>query len=304
MAPPVSFASGRENKIGREGYSYQFGGLFIFLCIAMLWCVYITINDTSKTYMYSNQSTETIVNSNSTVLNKQIYKDYDMVILVWTGVGGKHVIDWAEHRNLSTICNISTSNKMEHKILITPDKSLRKFANGLVFSVLDTSLRKIKKSHKRQNDVYVLETYESPVTLRRRWVPHFISNFNLLMSYSLKSDIPVPYGNFNIFKTWMNQQNKHSFTEKNNTSADVLWIGNNCHAKNGRQDYLRELFKYISVHSLGQCLHINPDNITIPPRSQLGKDISHIISKYKFYLSIENSQCEGYITEKLYKSVT
>ena len=50
------------------------------------------------------------------------------------------------------------------------------------------------------------------------------------------------------------------------------------------------------IDSFGSCLH-NTNDRTIPrtPRNELIR----VVSQYKFYLAIENSNCEDYITEKL-----
>ena len=45
-----------------------------------------------------------------------------------------------------------------------------------------------------------------------------------------------------------------TFEEKTESGAPLAWVGSNCGAHNGRQDYLRELFKNVDTHSYGACL--------------------------------------------------
>ena len=69
-----------------------------------------------------------------------------------------------------------------------------------------------------------------------------------------------------------------------------------CKTHNARERYVEELMRHMPIDSFGSCLH-NTNDRTIPrhPRSELIR----VVSQYKFYLAIENSNCEDYITEKL-----
>ena len=69
-----------------------------------------------------------------------------------------------------------------------------------------------------------------------------------------------------------------------------------CKTHNGRERYVEELMRHMPIDSFGSCLH-NTNDRTIPrtPRNELIR----VVSQYKFYLAIENSNCEDYITEKL-----
>eukprot|EP01084_Bolivina_argentea_P257177 433226_1 len=239
------------------------------------------------------------INNTNTILNRPKYKDYDMIILQWTTIWGINT-----NISLTTICNISGTDKINQKILITDDNSLRPFAKALIFHGPDIkTIETIKRTHKKHDDIYIFQMRESPGCHPLIWQQKFLSHFNLEMSYKLNSDIPIPYLSLNSFKPFIFENNIHSFAEKDATTADVLWIGRNCRAANGREKYLAELFKYIPSHSLGPCLYLNPSNVKIPPRSNYLFDISNIVSNYKFYMAIENSNCEGYITEKLSKSL-
>ncbi|KAI8073996.1 hypothetical protein BC940DRAFT_231457 [Gongronella butleri] len=81
------------------------------------------------------------------------------------------------------------------------------------------------------------------------------------------------------------------FMKKKSKSAPILWIAKNCHASSGRQLYVEQLMKYIQVDSYGSCLN----NKDFPE----GKTREQLMSEYKFYLAIENANCDDYVTEKL-----
>lgn len=80
-----------------------------------------------------------------------------------------------------------------------------------------------------------------------------------------------------------------------NKNKEVAWLVSNCQAKSGRLDYVKELSKYIGVDIYGLC----GNDRTCPRSRDCFKDV--IEPQYYFYLSFENSLCQDYVTEKLYK---
>ena len=74
-----------------------------------------------------------------------------------------------------------------------------------------------------------------------------------------------------------------------------MWLVNHCHTVGHREDYAKELAKYIRVDIFGRCGN----------ETNCGKGnsecLERLVRKYKFYLSFENSYCEDYVTEKLEK---
>ncbi|KAI7852385.1 hypothetical protein BDC45DRAFT_545898 [Circinella umbellata] len=80
--------------------------------------------------------------------------------------------------------------------------------------------------------------------------------------------------------------------QKKKHKAPIVWIARNCDATSGRQHYVEQLMKYIDIDSYGDCLR----NQKFPE----GKDRMQLMSEYKFYLAIENANCDDYVTEKLF----
>lgn len=73
----------------------------------------------------------------------------------------------------------------------------------------------------------------------------------------------------------------------------VAWFVSNCHARNRRLQYARQLSKYISVDIYGACGSHHCPRTDPNCLEMLDKD-------YKFYLAFENSNCRDYITEKFF----
>ncbi|KAF9102690.1 Alpha 1,3 fucosyltransferase [Mortierella sp. AM989] len=97
-----------------------------------------------------------------------------------------------------------------------------------------------------------------------------------------------------------NQFRKHGFHEQDSKPlAPVAWIVSNCKAKNGRHFMANQLKKYIDVDIYGHCM----PNRKWPKKKDGVADMAdeELVSHYKFYLAIENSNCEDYVTEKFEK---
>ncbi|XP_053545296.1 3-galactosyl-N-acetylglucosaminide 4-alpha-L-fucosyltransferase FUT3-like [Bombina bombina] len=111
----------------------------------------------------------------------------------------------------------------------------------------------------------------------------FMDNLiNLTMSYRSDSDIFNPYGYLEENKS----NNNFTIPEK---SQLVCWAISNWNPDSKRVQYYEELKKYIPITVYGQQ-HIPID----------GESLIKTISKYKFYLTFENSLHKDYITEKLW----
>ncbi|CAF1633449.1 unnamed protein product, partial [Didymodactylos carnosus] len=75
-------------------------------------------------------------------------------------------------------------------------------------------------------------------------------------------------------------------------------------AYNGRQHFVKELMSHIRIDSYGTCLNsLYSPEAAQSQRQQPGGN-QQLYSKYKFVLSIENSNCEDYVTEKLIDAIS
>lgn len=106
----------------------------------------------------------------------------------------------------------------------------------------------------------------------------------------MDSDIPVPYGR-TILRHHA-QQYLHPPWKHKKRNVLVAILGSNCGSKNKRWEYVKELQKYIKVDVYGGC-----GSLKCPGHFQ---EDCPAISDYIFYLAFENSNCDEYVTEKLW----
>ena len=101
----------------------------------------------------------------------------------------------------------------------------------------------------------------------------------------------VPYGSVipkesaNVYQPRIPHRNKTKM---------AVWPVSHCSTYSRREDYVRELSKYIDVDIYGACGKYHCS------RSSQQSCMKEWERKYMFYLSFENSICEDYITEKVF----
>jgi hypothetical protein len=81
----------------------------------------------------------------------------------------------------------------------------------------------------------------------------------------------------------------------------VAWFVSNCKTQSQREEYVEALAKYIPVDVYGECGSFTCGSRHQNNRSYCDKTLLSDPGSYKFYLSFENSLCDGYVTEKLWR---
>ncbi|KAF9209259.1 Alpha 1,3 fucosyltransferase [Haplosporangium sp. Z 27] len=84
----------------------------------------------------------------------------------------------------------------------------------------------------------------------------------------------------------------------------IAFFVSNCAPKNNRHDLMQGLMDGIGAHSYGFCLHNKdvPEGITRNGPTW-EEDKRKILASYPFALAAENSNCRGYVTEKIYDAL-
>ena len=138
----------------------------------------------------------------------------------------------------------------------------------------------------------------------------FVSNltkynnlFNVTATFSLDSDVPkVTY-----LRNCIRNEETHkelsqiNFAAKKTRNTSVAWMVSVCKTQSKREDYVKELQKYIGVDVYGKCGPLACGSSRTWLTDQCNRQLLHNNGSYKFYLAFENSLCDDYISEKLWK---
>eukprot|EP00057_Strongylocentrotus_purpuratus_P021215 XP_011675689.1 PREDICTED: glycoprotein 3-alpha-L-fucosyltransferase A-like [Strongylocentrotus purpuratus] len=159
--------------------------------------------------------------------------------------------------------------------------------------------------HRSERQKWVFWTWESPRHTPHRVIPppeYTNTTYDYIMTYrtgATNKDAYLSDGGYGHFD-WETPSVQENDTR--NWAADktdmVAWVSTNCHPSTpfyDRTGFVNALSRYVSVDKYyGEC------------GSQPCKDSDTCgLHKYRFYLALENSECEDYITDKFwYNSLT
>lgn len=199
-------------------------------------------------------------------------------ILAWTPFFGE--TDWIP----KTMCDGPQT------CVSTTDKKDLEISDGIVVHPRDLGdLPFVRLPHQRL--IYLIQ--ESP------WatgidVSRYNGVFNWTSTYRRDSDIPFPY-----FVTTARDKplpegefNQTMQTILQSKTKIIAYMNSNCRAAHTeRLKFLKDLKAYLNVDVYGAC-----GNLECPRKSEI---CTKTMSQYKFYLSMENSHCRDYLTEKV-----
>lgn len=160
---------------------------------------------------------------------------------------------------------------------------------------------------KAPHEVWVLESLEAP---RCRQHASWTRPFDLLSTYKLKEGAYQRSYAWHFGPSMLDAMRK-PWVEKGSVEAPVMWTATNCDSRSGREYLVAELMRYIKVSSYGKCLrtnetkysyHYERDGRGLEPGDMAGGIPNALARNHLFYLALENSNCEDYVTEKLWKT--
>ena len=146
----------------------------------------------------------------------------------------------------------------------------------------------------RPNMVYIIASMESPV--RRPWWHRMrsfpmIDQFNFLWSFNRNLPLHSSYLTMSAFDLGQMLRPPTVPFSKKLTSALMITLVTNCDNRFGRATLIRGLMNHIGLHNYGNCFRNQK-----PFRN--GSHEIALVARYKFVLSVENSFCTDYVTEK------
>ncbi|CAG7730565.1 unnamed protein product [Allacma fusca] len=184
-----------------------------------------------------------------------------------------------------------SQSRCPYSCLFTDDKTVLEFAHAVVFSSRDL------KNNQEDNDLpssrstnnnqrWVLLSMESPIRPKQDGITGvvqendldlraFNNTFNWTMSYRHDSDIR---------KTKL-----------------VAWISSDCYLERSGSSFLvAQLQNLIPVDVYGKCGKFQCNQRSSERCLDLKSCYKEIASRYKFFLALENSLCEDYVTETFF----
>ena len=114
--------------------------------------------------------------------------------------------------------------------------------------------------------------------------------FNHTMTYHHHADI-----DFNKGRCLPHENATISMPSLSNKTRMVAWVTSHCKTQSNRETFVHKLSKYVKVDIYGAC-----GKLKCPKKT----GCQNTLEKYKFYISMENSICNDYVTEKSWNSMT
>ena len=195
-----------------------------------------------------------------------------------------------------------------HECYITNDWKNFNNTDVIVFHMYASDWNTWIPNHKEQNQIWVFSHIESPRNTHIEHDPQkmriYQEKMNWSASYRRDSNFYVPYGlyisnelifqwnisNWRFVSIYQNRQN----IQKKLVTAMI----SNCNNQNKRMDLIQELRKYVLVDNLSSNLKCSTVTWKCPKFTD--HCFKQLADNYKFFLAFENSNCQEYITEKLY----
>ncbi|ELU15827.1 hypothetical protein CAPTEDRAFT_215776 [Capitella teleta] len=239
-----------------------------------------------------NDSRTTLVPAVS--VTKETEKDH--VILITNGtesipfkVGIAHCPHLPEHVK----CNFSYASR-----------EVWNQSDAIIFRPFSISQHSDLWDYHRAGQKWVFEEHESPMktwnTVRRENFDALWDQFNITILYT--KDSSIQHYMYNISCVPRDEDGNLEVPNVDylkGKEKSVLWIVGNCKWTMGRELYVDELMKYIDVDIFGPC----GDHVVCGKYGEFQTTcVDNLLSKYKYFLSFENSFCEGYYTEKAIKT--
>lgn len=176
----------------------------------------------------------------------------------------------------------------EYKCVLTHGRNMSKTSYAVIFH---TPWIQSRAPEKENGQVWIFHFLESPLNFERDRTNGYYKDWNnkvnFTISYRRDSDIIHTYGRFDMLKTDKNETEIKVREWQNKTKSITVAISN-CKSKSKRLSFLKKLRKHLTIDVYGKCENRRK-------RSDFWKSLK---TEYKFYLSLENSLCVDYITEK------
>ncbi|XP_038050991.1 4-galactosyl-N-acetylglucosaminide 3-alpha-L-fucosyltransferase FUT6-like [Patiria miniata] len=192
-------------------------------------------------------------------------------------------------------CDVDIRVTTDEEYLNTSDAVIvNMFPNALKDNLLDflSHLRQIlhPKTH------WFFYGVESP-QMMTYWDPNIAEiQYHHSITYHSEADIRLPYGRYLPNRRSDQRSSTTTRDWSANKTALIAWMASNCdNTFWPRYEFVIELKKHVPVDMYGGC-----GTLTCLPA--MSEKCTNLVAGYKFYLSLENAECDEYITEKVWSN--
>lgn len=210
-----------------------------------------------------------------------------ILILYWTTVFERKVNITGRDKQYN-FPYFSVDENCPVKCELTTDKSRIGEVSGIVAHGRDTE--EMPMTSEYYTVPWIFFVNESPKYTKAFRNKHIMKKFSYMATYRLDSDFVCTQ----FYKPRLSKP--IPFAQKTGLSVTVY-----SHCQDVRTLYLYRLMKYMQVDSYGDCLRNKP---RLPRTRTNYETLQAVMAKYKFALVIPNSDCDYYMTEKIYNALS
>ena len=216
------------------------------------------------------------------------------IILWWTPFTGER----------GRVKKCRNANRGDDQCFFTVDRHFQHHPNTTAFLFYGTDFKPTDLPlPRRAHHEWGLFHEESPKNNYMLSYPDCLTLFNHTATFKRNSDYPITTQYLKSMAELESKKHFKPLKEKKQAGlAPVVFVQSDCDPPSDRDNYVRELMKYIPIDAYGACLH-NKDlpKELVDPLTMEKSNFFEIMSKYKFTLAFENALCDDYITEKLWR---
>lgn len=170
------------------------------------------------------------------------------------------------------------------RCLFSTNRALYHVSKSVIFHWRDLNSKDLPPHIRSPSQLWTLYNLEAPPHTKRLPEDNYALSFNLTATYRSDSQIYIPYGRI-VPRRRSGTVVSDSSIDVKSKSKQVAWFVSNCQTTSHREEYVKQLARYIQVDVYGKCGHLN----CLPPSSD--ECYRKIAREYRFYLSFENSIC-------------
>ena len=212
-------------------------------------------------------------------------RDADLTVLLWNN-------HWFGEEYEQAIA-VSTPTGARINLNFTRDRSLQPKADAVWIHA--PTIRDLPP--KLGSQPWILVSMEAFTHYSIQADEDVVGLFDLTMTHRLDADVPTPYANRRQYGAF-----QPGPRPPQRPTALVSFIASNPVAR--RDDFVRELTRYMPVDCYGACLNNRRFDEVAPPGASYAEEALWAIASHPFYLSFENVREPDYVTEKLYRPLS